>query len=294
MEIGQEFRGQLAALSAAFIWACVSLYYTKLGKQVSPMMLNLSKGIVALLLFAVTIGVRGEEFPQVPMQTWVLLGLSGAVGIGLGDTAFFACLNAWGARRTLLMDSLSPGMTTVLSWLFLQEHLGELHLLGIALAISGVSIVVGDQSAGKVEPNDRLRGLVYGCLFVLAQAMGVILSRAALAGSPISPLWSTTTRLTAGVIVLILWALSAKPKQKWTARVIQSIAVTAFFSTYLGIWLQQTSLKFAPAAIAQSLSSMGPVFILLIGWCLGEQVNWRAWVGVGIALSGVILLLQGS
>ncbi len=292
MELWQDFRGQLAALSAAFIWASVSIYYTKLGKQLSPMMLNLSKGIVALLLFACTIAFRQEQVPLVSGQTWLFLLLSGAVGIGLGDTAFFACLNAWGARRTLLMDSLSPGMTTILSWLFLQEHLGEGHLMGIALAIGGVSIVVGDQSAGKVEQTDRVRGLVYGLLFILSQGTGVILSRAALAGSAISPLWSTTTRLTAGVIVLMIWAWCSKPKSEWDRRAIQGIVIAAFFSTYLGIWLQQTSLKFAPAAIAQSLSSMGPVFILLIGWCLGEKINYRSWVGVGLAIGGVILLLQ--
>lgn len=292
MDLLQDFRGQIAALSAAFIWASVSIYYTRLGKQLSPMMLNLSKGIVALVLFAFTIGFRQEQIPQVDGQTWLFLLLSGAVGIGLGDTAFFACLNAWGARRTLLMDSLSPGMTTVLSWLFLQEHLAEGHLMGIALAIVGVAVVVGDQSAGKVEQSDRVRGLVYGGLFILAQGTGVILSRAALSGSIISPLWSTTTRLTAGVIVLMIWAVSLKPKQEWNKSVVQGIVIAAFFSTYLGIWLQQTSLKFAPAAIAQSLSSMGPVFILLIGWCLGESVNYRSWLGVSLAIGGVVLLLQ--
>lgn len=292
MEFLQNFQGQLAALGAAFIWAAVSVYYTKLGQQLSPMMLNLGKGVVALGLFGVTILIRQEQMPAVSGQTWLFLWLSGVVGIGLGDTAFFACLNAWGARRTLLMDSLSPGMTTVLSWLFLREHLGVGQLLGIGLAIGGVSIVVGDQSAGKVDQTDRVRGLVYGLLFVLAQGTGVILSRAALAGSEISPLWSTTTRLAAGVIVLVLWALALKPKQKWHQGILQGIIVAAFFSTYLGIWLQQTSLKFAPAAIAQSLSSTGPIFILLIGWCLGESVNYRSWVGVMFAMGGIALLLQ--
>ncbi|MCS6959776.1 MAG: DMT family transporter [Pseudanabaenaceae cyanobacterium SKYGB_i_bin29] len=288
-----DLRGQLAALSAAFLWAAVSIYYTRLGKQLSPLVLNLAKGIVALFLFAVTIVGRQESPPVVPWETWLFLALSGIAGIGIGDTAFFASLNAWGARRTLLMDSLSPGMTTVLSWLFLQEQLGTKHLLGIALAISGVAIVVGDRSAGKVDQTDQLRGLGYGLLFVLAQAIGVILSRAALAGSAISPLWSTTTRLTAGVAVLLVWTVvqqSAKPK--WDRETVGGVVVAAFFSTYLGIWLQQTALKFAPAPIAQSLSSMGPVFILLIGWCLGETVNYRSWVGVACAVAGVVLLLQ--
>ncbi|MFN3359868.1 MAG: DMT family transporter [Pseudanabaenaceae cyanobacterium] len=289
-----DLRGQLAALGAAFLWAAVSVYYTRLGKQLSPLLLNLAKGIVALLLFVVTIVVRRESPPLVPGETWLLLALSGVAGIGIGDTAFFASLNAWGARRTLLMDSLSPGMTTVLSWLFLQEHLGREHLLGIALAISGVAIVVGDRSAGKVEQSEQLNGLVYGLVFVLAQAIGVILSRAALAGSHISPLWSTTTRLAAGVAVLLpLVRLPGLTKPQWGRETVIGVVVAAFFSTYLGIWLQQTSLKFAPAAIAQSLSSMGPVFILLIGWCLGETVSYRSWLGVACAVAGVVLLLNG-
>lgn len=289
-----ELRGQLAALAAAFLWAAVSVYYTQLGKQISPLMLNLSKGAVALLLFGLTIALSGDSVPTVPAMTWLFLVLSGVFGIGVGDTAFFACLNVWGARRTLLIDSLSPGMTTVLSWWLLQEQLGWRQLVGIGLAVGGVAIVVGDRSAGQLDQRQGWQGLLYGSVFVLSQAVGVILSRAALTGSAISPLWSTIARLTAGVTVLGLGALVARPPGKWDVPTLRGIGIAAFFSTYLGIWLQQTALKFAPAGIAQALSSTSPVFILLIGSCLGEKVSYYSWLGVSLAVGGVVLLLQSG
>jgi drug/metabolite transporter (DMT)-like permease len=69
--------------------------------------------------------------------------------------------------------------------------------------------------------------------------------------------------------------------------------VTAFFSTYLAIWLQQVSLKFAATGIAQALSSTSPLFILPIAAAMGEKISPRAVLGVVIALAGVWLLLSG-
>jgi len=47
-------------------------------------------------------------------------------------------------------------------------------------------------------------------------------------------------------------------------KLLGGIFVTTFGGTYLGIWLQQTSLKFAPADIAQTLLATSLIFIIPI------------------------------
>jgi drug/metabolite transporter (DMT)-like permease len=69
-----------------------------------------------------------------------------------------------------------------------------------------------------------------------------------------------------------------------------AIAVTSFFSTYLGIWLQQISLKYAATGVAQALSSTSPLFILPLAWFTGEGVSLRSLLGVLVALGGIWLL----
>jgi len=76
----------------------------------------------------------------------------------------------------------------------------------------------------------------------------------------------------------------------WSWRLAGIIFITAFASTYLGIWLQQISLKFSATGVAQTLSSTSPLFVLPIAAFLKETITLRAILGVLIALLGIALL----
>jgi drug/metabolite transporter (DMT)-like permease len=295
-----NFKGEVAALSAAFLWAIASVVYSRLGRQIPPLELNLLKGIIAIAFLVLTLLLQGHLLPEINATALTLLLLSGVLGIGLGDTAYFAAINCLGARRTLILETLAPPLTAVLALVFLQEQLTAAAWCGILLTILGVAWVVTERVPNSTAESKHLtmQGISWGLLAAVAQATGAVLSRTALLQSSISPLWSTLVRLGAGVLVLLLWKLLGrhqakdwlKPLQSW--RIVGVIAITAFFSTYLGIWLQQISLKFAPAGIAQTLSSTSPLFVLPLAIWMGDIVSFRAILGVLVALSGVALLFS--
>ncbi|MBD1888693.1 DMT family transporter [Coleofasciculus sp. FACHB-SPT9] len=295
-----NFKGELAALSAAFLWAIASLVYSRLGRQIPPLELNLFKGIIAIAFLVLTLLLQGQLLPEINPTALTLLLLSGVLGIGLGDTAYFAAINCLGARRTLILETLAPPLTAVLALVFLQEQLTAAAWCGILLTILGVVWVVTERVPNSTAESKHLtmRGISWGLLAAVAQATGAVLSRTALIQSSISPLWSTLLRLGAGVLVLLLWKLLGrrqandwlKPLQSW--HIVGVIAITAFFSTYLGIWLQQISLKFAPAGIAQTLSSTSPLFVLPLAIWMGDVVSFRAILGVLVALGGVAVLFS--
>ncbi|XGW00470.1 MAG: DMT family transporter [Leptolyngbya sp. BL-A-14] len=293
-----DFRGELAALSAALIWAIASVIYTGIGRQLSPLVLNLAKGLIAIALLLLTLLLKGELLPQVSVSAIGLLVLSGVVGIGFGDTAYFEALNCLGARRALVLESIAPPLAAVMALVFLQERLAIGAWAGIALTIAGVTWVVVERTHETLRPQRHLwRGTAFGLLAALGQASGAVLSRAALAGTAIDPLWSAFIRLVAGGVVLLVWLLlqqrtldNLKPLR--SPRFLLLLTGTAFASTYLAIWLQQISLKYTAAGIAQSLSATSPLFIIPIAIALGERVSVRAIVGVLLALGGVWLLFS--
>jgi len=61
--------------------------------------------------------------------------------------------------------------------------------------------------------------------------------------------------------------------------------------TYLGVWLQQISLRFTNAGIAQTLLATSPLFVLPLAAWRGKAVSLRAIAGVRVALGGIGLLL---
>ncbi|HEY9906954.1 MAG TPA: DMT family transporter [Thermosynechococcaceae cyanobacterium] len=289
--------GELAALGAALIWAIASVLYSGMGRQLSPLILNLAKGAVAIGFLILTLGLQGQLFPEVSPTALGFLLLSGTIGIGIGDTAYFQALNDLGPRRALVLESMSPPLSTVLASVFLQEQLGLVAWLGIGLTVAGVLTVVLERTIEPSLAHAPLRGLGCGLLAALGQAVGAVLTRAALAGTPIDPLWSTLVRLLAGVLILAMAAGWQRSSPQALAPLrdrhfLVTLTVTAFASTYLAIWLQQISLKYTATGISQALSATSPLFVIPIALWQGEKVSWRGFLGVLVALSGVWLLIR--
>jgi drug/metabolite transporter (DMT)-like permease len=296
--------GEVAALAAALLWALATLLFGQLGKSLLPLGLNLAKGAIALLLLALTLLVLGR--PPAGLEGWVLVLLlaSGGVGIGLGDTVYFAAINHLGARRALLMETLAPALAALLAAVGLGEVLSWSAYLGMALTLAGVGWVISQRLPPTAEvtpsptPSPGYRGILYGVLAALGQASGAVLSRAALADTSVDPLWSSLLRLVGGVLLITTLLASQgqlrhhiKPLE--SGRVLALVAVAAVLGTYLGIYLQQIALKYSPTGVAQALTATSPLFILPMAVLVGDRVTGRAVGGAVVALVGVVLLVNG-
>ncbi|MEL6489427.1 MAG: DMT family transporter [Cyanobacteria bacterium J06621_3] len=320
--MNSSFVGEGAALLAAFLWAAATLMFGRLGKSISPLVLNIVKGLFAIAMMIVTLAFTSllssgsAAMPALPTQAVWLLIVSGAVGIGLGDTAYFSAINTLGARRALLLETLAPPMAAVMAWVFLSEQLAFGAIAGITITLTGVAWVISERVPG-IAYQSTGAGVRVALLATFCQASGAVLSRAALAETTVSPLWSSFIRLFAGLVCMGVTALvkpnyveSASDREvrrhkeptQWRAALLRlrspklllAIATASFFATYLGIWLQQIALKYAVTGVAQALLATSPLFVLPMAVLLGDRINWRATVGALIALSGVWILLLGG
>jgi drug/metabolite transporter (DMT)-like permease len=296
-----NFRGELAALGAALLWAVSTAVYGRLGRSYPPVELNLLKGAIAIAFIVLTLLLTGEQLPALNFTAIGLLLLSGVIGIALGDTAYFETLNCLGARRALLMETLAPPIVAILALIFLQETLTIAAWFGILLTVLGVAWVVTERvPSSMAAPLQLPRGINFGILAAFTQASGAVLSRAALAETAISPIWATLFRLGAGVLVLLPLTgflrrrSSFQSKYSPSASGLGAIIFAAFLGTYLAIWLQQTSLKFTAAGIAQTLTITSPLFVLPIVVWMGEKVSFRAILGVLVSISGIALLFSSQ
>ena len=291
--------GELAALGAAFLWAVTSVVYSRLGLNISPLQLNFFKGLIAIAFIALTLVWQQATLFNSSLATIALLSISGIVGIGLGDTAYFAALNSLGARRTLLLETLSPPIGAFLALIFISEQLTASGWCGILLTLLGIVWVISERNPASVNRRGKQasaqKGIIWAVLAAISQAIGAVISRFALLQSEISPLESTLIRLIAGTLIVFLLLLvptqtKTQPTWQLSWRSLGIIAIAAFGSTYLGIWLQQTSLKFAPTGIAQTLLATSPLFILPIVALMGEKISIRTVLGVLIAVGGIALM----
>ncbi|MGK7945434.1 MAG: DMT family transporter [Microcystaceae cyanobacterium] len=291
--------GESAALGAAFLWAASSIVYTRLGATLSPIFLNGLKGLVAIALLIITLLILQPSVGNISQTGLILLSLSGILGIGIGDTAYFSALRCLGARRTLLMETLSPVIAAIIALMVWGESISMREWGGMGLTLAGVGWVITERTGETVrDPSQWKQGIFWGIVAALCQANGAVLSRYALIVSEISPLWSSLIRLVAGTIIAwVLWGIIGRMRVKkrvtLSFRSLGVISLTAFGSTYLGIWLQQISLKFAATGIAQTLSATSPLFVLPLAYGLGDKISQRSIIGVIIALLGITIIFLG-
>lgn len=289
--------GEIAALGTALIWAVAARIYGQMGQRISPLLLNFSKGAIALGIGVAVIGIGRLPCPHFPVTATGWLVISGIVGIGLGDSFYLAALREIGPRRTLLLESLAPPLAALLAWISFGENISVEAWLGILLTVLGVTWVILERTTDiTVSGKHPYQGITWGLLAALGQASGSVMSRFALTISDLDPFWTMLIRVLAGMVtVVILLGRSPSsdrqfPPFQW--RWVLLLTGTAFASTFLGILGQQTALKYAPAGIAQALLATSPLFILPIAAWSGEILSFRAITGVGIAMVGIILLLS--
>ena len=294
-----NYSGEIAALTAACLWAGATMIFSLLGRQIRSTELNLLKGVVAIILMAAAILLTGESLTSIqPLAFWLLI-ISGVIGLGLGDTAYFESLQKIGARRALLLTISAPPMTAVMAALFLNEQLALTAWLGIAVTILGVAWVITEQTplnGVRIEPAVMRAGVLFASFSALCQSIGAVLSRAALTMTDVTTLQSGMWRLLAGIVVLSVWVVLSKEKSfTWlkggnTAKMWGMIFLATVFGTFLGIWLQQIAIQKASVGIAQTLLATSPIFILPLAALSGEKLTLRSVLGALVAMVGISML----
>ena len=286
--------GIVAALTAALGWAIATRIYRSMGSLWSPLVLTFIKSAVASVMFALWIFFAAGDFATGSPTAVVWLLVSGAIGIGLGDTALFRALMQMGESRSLMIaETLAPTFVVIAAWFFLNEQLSLQQIFGMVIVVAAVDMVVGLRSNGGNALN-RI-GIGWATLSALCQAIGVIISRATFVNVDISAETSALWRLLGGVaIVVVLMAVGRvglTPKSKPSGRQYWLLFSAIFLGTFVALWGLQLAIKLLPAGIAQTLLVTCALMAAVIAAIKGERLRPVQWFGLLLGLPGVALVV---
>ena len=290
--------GIAAALVSAASWAVGSILFKRLGESLSPVAMTLSKGIVSVVLLAGALAVAGWQ--PVPADAVFWLVVSGLLGIALADTFFFAALQLLGPQALVMLLTLSQVLTAGFAVAFLGERPSMRVWCGIGLVMAGVGLVLWvklDEADGRNRAA-RLRGVGFGSLSVLCMAVATIVAKVALR-TETSALQGTFIRMLAGMAGVGALGLVAGRIGLWIAplrdrRLALRFLLAVCVVTFGGFYLSLVAIKYADVAVANTLNSTEPLFLLpLSAIFLGEKLTLRAVAGTLTTLAGIGLICVG-
>ncbi len=289
--------GEIAALATALLWSGTSIAFSEASQRVNTIYVNITRMVLAIVFLIVTMLLFGIQI-DLSFKQIFFLSVSGIIGLIIGDTFLFKAYQNIGARLGMLIMALAPAIAAVLAYIFLDEKLSYLGVLGIIVTIAGVAMVVFER---QEVPSSKYKidklGIFYAFLGAVGQAVGLIFAKFALNEGVINGFTANFMRLFASIIILYPLAAMTKRFHKPVSVFINDkkafvyTAIGAILGPFFGITLSMIAITYSKIGIASTLMATSPIIMLpMVRYYYKEKLSWISITGAFIAVGGVALL----
>lgn len=289
--------GEFAALFTACCWTVTALAFESASNKVGSVAVNLLRLLLALVFLSIfSYFIRGKLLPfDASAHAWMWLSLSGLIGFVVGDLFLFESYTIIGSRISMLIMTLVPPITALLSWIMLDETLTLFNFLGMSLTLGGIAIVIVNKGTGErmFSFTHSLKGILFAFIGAVGQAVGLVFSKVGMGNY--SAFAATQIRIITGIIgfaiVVTVWkkwknvrnAVKNKPA-------IKRIGLGSVFGPFLGVSFSLFAVQHAHAGIASTIMAIVPVLIIPASLIfLHQKVTLKEIIGAVISVSGVAL-----
>jgi len=278
---------QIFLLSA--IWGASFLLIRIAGQSFPPFWIALMRSSLgALLLWSILFGA-GHRPPARSHLPWLLL-------VALFNNAIpFTCF-AWGERvvpsnTASVLNATTPIFTLLLSMMVHRTRAALNVVVGIVLGFAGVNLVVFSQSS-KVEAHVSTAVFGQGVALITCGALGyaiaTLIAKAKLQG--VDPLGIAASQLGLAALFVLPLAVAGPHPEQLHAGTLLAIATLGFAGSGLAYLLFFHILRTVPATHAVAVTYLLPIWGVFWGAIAREPIGLLTYVGVAIAIGGLVLI----
>jgi drug/metabolite transporter (DMT)-like permease len=242
----------------------------------------------AILLFPL-MWIMEKNRKKLTLKDIGLFTVLGLTGIALYNICFFLASKHAPVIKSSLFIASNPVLIVLLSGLFLKETITRNNIIGMIIALTGVTFIITDGHILTLfqlgfEPIDLvLLGAVIS--WALYSVVGKVVLK------KYSAVESTTYAVAFGTLFLLPFALvetSWQDVQQASLTTWVAIAHMSIFVTVVSFVMYYYGIKEVGAAKASIFINVMPVSAVLMATIyLGETFTWAHGVGAAFVLSGV-------
>jgi drug/metabolite transporter (DMT)-like permease len=305
--------GIIFALITTLSWSIGIFPFTQAARRLGTNPLNHFRLVLATILIGsacLFINASGfvSLFSANHITSWLWLGLSGIIGLTIGDYFAFEMYAILGARTGSVLTTFSPAAALILGALIIDERISAAGVTGIIITIIGVNFI----SLGKKERSKITNlghgtvtwGIITGILAAFCQGAGLVLAKKGFMvessmGTELNPFFATFMRLLIAMGSLHLYSLIRGEikavylpvRENRNQGISHAIAGTIFGPT-CGVLMSLYTITLLDPSVAQTIFSLVPAFAMFLSAIfLKDKISAASLVGVFVALAGVVILI---
>ena len=285
--------GDFYAILTALCWSCGVIFFEIAGRVLNSLQISLLKNIVGVLGFISFIILQGDPLPDFIGQEYLILIISGIIGVAIGDILFLASLRRIGSSLSAIVSTGYTISIFILAFLMFGEVISFISYLGGVLVILGVIIGTIDRDL-KRTPKEVLYGVLFGLLANLCTAYSVLLLRPIMDVHPVVHI--ALVRFSIGMIISVFGILYLNGKLALRETILKgfsnyNLLAGAFFGTFLSVIFWLAGFKYTLAGRAAIYNQLSTIFIILLASVfLNQHMTKRKWVAVSLALMGSFIV----
>lgn len=287
-----RWSGMLFLTGAAACWGIATVLSKALLSSVPPLsLLTIQLTASTLLLWLLVVGM-GQPLPA--YSALLRTGLLGLLNPGISYALSLWGLSMTTASMSTLLWASEPVLILGLAWLLFRETLMPKLALFALIALGGVLCItipdIADFSSSRAVGNMLILAGVCCC------ALYTVLAQRTAALAP--PLVAVTVQQTLALLLaLLLLPIEFYNRQQLPAfhligNLGAAVIVTGVIYYALAFWLYLQGLARIRATLAAIFINLIPLFgISAAYFFLGERLTAWQWIGAGIIVVAVFLLL---
>ncbi|MGE0173742.1 MAG: DMT family transporter [Oligoflexales bacterium] len=269
--------GELASLSAAFIWSFTLTAYRAYGTKISAIHLNLYKNLVAFVCLVVLMVATAAQW-SLSMRSFVYLCISGLFGLSLGDSFLMAALKRVGTQLSSSVQCLAPPLSGLLAIFWLSENLSTMEWIGLVLTVLAIFLLIyfsqnKKRRVADIPTKTLWSGIAFALAAALCQAFSWVIARDAL--QSVDVLAGTLIRIGAGGVVLLIysvWRRDTTYRNIFTDfSLFWRLSLAAFFGSFIGVTLLSIGAKYTKAGVSAALASTYPIWIIPVAYFMVKE-----------------------
>ncbi|MDF2436556.1 MAG: hypothetical protein K0Q95_932 [Bacteroidota bacterium] len=309
-----NYLGEFVALGTTLSWSIGIFPFTAASRRLGPNAVNHSRLVLAVVLLTLLsllfLPLSLPELFSTPLpEHWLWFGLSGVIGLALGDYFAFTSFAILGPRISTIFNTLSPAVALFLGYFVIDERINLVGITGILITIAGVIWLTLSKSAKSAmsdhEFGKKEKGILFGMLSAVCQGVGIVLANKGftyqLDSDDLPFFQATWLRMICATVVIFIITLFRGKIKEYIMPVVQNknngnwyVVAGTIFGPVIGVSLSMlaVSLLHNKPSVAQTIFSLVPIFALPLAYVFyKEKITLKSFAGALIAIAGVVVLI---